>query len=89
MSRTVIIICLAGSLLLLAQPGVARADVVTHWNRVAETIAARFGGPQPQSRVLAMIQIAVHDALNAIDRRYAPYSASSRGDAGAVSVRSQ
>jgi hypothetical protein len=83
MSRTVIIICLAGSLLLLALPGVARADVVTHWNGVAETIAARFGGPQPQSRVLAMIQIAVHDALNAIDRRYAPYAASSRADAGA------
>ena len=47
-------------------PGLAGADVVTDWNLIAELVAPRFGGPQPQSRAQAMVQIAVHDALNAM-----------------------
>jgi hypothetical protein len=47
-------------------PGPANADVVT-----AEAVAPSFGGPQPQSRVQAIVKIAVHDALNAIKPRYA------------------
>ena len=50
------------------------ADVVTDWNAIAEAVAPRFGGPQQQSRVQAMVQIAVHDALNAIEPRYARYT---------------
>jgi hypothetical protein len=47
----------------------AAADVVTSWNLVAERVAPRFGGPQPQSRVMAMAHIAVHNAVVArIDR---------------------
>jgi hypothetical protein len=57
-------------------PGVAAADVVTDWNALTEAVAPRFGGPQQQSRVLAMVQIAVHDALNSIKPRYARYAAS-------------
>ena len=53
----------------LSLPGTANADVVTDWNAVAEVVAPRFGGPQQQSRVQAMVQIAVHDALNAIEPR--------------------
>ena len=53
----------------------AAADVVLDWNAVAEAVAPRFGGPQQQSRVQAMVQIAVHDALNAIEPRYARYTA--------------
>ena len=52
----------------------AAADVVTDWNVVIEAVAARFGGPQQQSRVQAMAQIAVHDALNTINARYARYT---------------
>jgi hypothetical protein len=59
--------------LSLASTAAAHADVVTQWNAVAELVAPRFGGPQPQSRVQAMAQIAVHDALNAIERRYESY----------------
>jgi hypothetical protein len=55
-------------------PGAAGADVVTDWNAVADVVAPRFGGPQQQSRVQAMVQIAVHDALNAIEPRYARYT---------------
>ncbi len=55
-------------------PGPANADVVTDWNEITEAVAPRFGGPQPQSRVQAIVQIAVHDALNAIRPRYARYT---------------
>jgi hypothetical protein len=44
---------------LLSVPGKAAADVVTNWNAVAEIVAPRFGGAQQQSRVQAMVQIAV------------------------------
>ena len=60
----------AGGLVLafaLSLPSVATADVVTDWNATAEAVAPRFGGPQQQSRAQAMVQIAVHDALNAIE----------------------
>lgn len=61
-------------LALLALPAVAAADVVTDWNLIAGTVAPRFGAPQQQSRVMAMVQIAVHDALNSIDPRYERYT---------------
>lgn len=64
----------AAVLSLLLMAGAAAADVVTDWNLVAELVAPRFGGPQQQSRALAMVQIAVHDALNAISPRYDRYT---------------
>ena len=50
------------------------ADVVTHWNKVATdvTLAAAID-PLAESRILAIVQIAVHDAVNALDRKYDPY----------------
>lgn len=60
--------------LLSALPAPASADVVTDWNAVTEAVAPRFGAPQPQSRAQAMVQIAVHDALNTIQPRYARYT---------------
>ena len=61
----------------------AAADVVTDWNAVAEAVAPRFGGPQQQSRVQAMAQLAVHDALNTVDPKYARYTYSGPMRAGA------
>ena len=58
----------------LGLPGLARADAVTDWNATAGSVAPRFGGPQQQSRAMAMAQIAVHDALNAINPRYESYA---------------
>jgi hypothetical protein len=52
----------------------AAADVVTDWSVIVDAVAVRFGGPQQQSRVQAMAQIAVHDALNSIDPRYARHA---------------
>src|SRR5437868_184935 len=70
------LLALASGLLVAAAAGVAHADVVTDMNAVVASppVAPRFGGPQQQARALAMIQIAVHDALNTIDRRYDTYS---------------
>ena len=50
---------------------VARADVITEWNVKAGEIVvnARLGAP-PATRVMAMLQTAVYDAVNAVTRRY-------------------
>jgi hypothetical protein len=48
--------------------GAARADVVTEWNQQVFT----SGGPQIQ-RTLAMVHIAMFDAVNAIEPRYTAY----------------
>jgi len=71
--------------LTLVLTGQARADVVTDWNAVVTgpLVAPRFGGPQQQFRALAMVQIAVHDALNSIDRRYETYDVVPTANAGA------
>ncbi len=66
-----VMILLAASFLLSATNALS-ADVVTDWNNVATTVGSPAG--VPQSRAYAMAQAAVHDALNAIDRRYEPYA---------------
>ena len=60
--------------LSLGPPGLACADAVTDWNATAGTVAPRFGAPQQQSRAMAIVQIAIHDALNSIDPRYESYA---------------
>jgi hypothetical protein len=52
----------------------AQADMVTDWNAIATTAAAApIKNGVVQTRIYAMTHAAVHDALNAIDRRYRPY----------------
>ena len=60
---------------ILGLPTIAQADVVTDWNVIA-TSNARLEGKNAveQSRIYAMTHAAIHDALNAIDRRYQPYA---------------
>ncbi len=47
-----------------------------HWNTVAgEAFAPSQGtNPMAQSRTFAILHASIHDALNAIDRRYASYT---------------
>jgi hypothetical protein len=52
-------------------PRSAAADAVTDWNAVAEQTTA--GPPPIQFRMMAITQVAVHDALHAIDPRYDAY----------------
>ena len=58
----------------LAAPGVARADAVTDWNVIAtNTILAPAPTAHASTIDFAIVQGAVYDAVNAIDRRYRPY----------------
>ncbi len=59
----------------LASPTVARADAVTDWNAIASTAIVTNAGQPPPVSVLhfAMVQGAVYDAVNAIDRGHQPY----------------
>jgi PAP2 superfamily len=62
----------------------ARADDVTDWNQMmlrAGLIAAT--SPLNMSRVAALVQSAVFDAVNGIDRRYTPIRVAPAGPAGA------
>src|SRR5436190_8018048 len=65
----------AMALIALASPTVTRADAVTDWNAIASTaIVTNAGQPPPVSALsFAMVQGAVYDGVNAIDRGYQPY----------------
>lgn len=62
---------LLGGCIGLALASQAQADAVTDWNATADSTAT--GAPPIRLRILAMTQIAVHDALNSIDPRYQAY----------------
>lgn len=54
--------------------GAARADVIMDWNAKADAIATEKQiTPAPHSRALSMLHIAMFEAVNSIERRYAPY----------------
>ena len=53
----------------------AHADAVTDWNEIAAAAAAS-GRPGPIGQAdLALVQVAVHDAIQAYDKRFEPYFA--------------
>jgi hypothetical protein len=59
----------------------ARADVIMDWNAKAEALAVEKQLPNaPNARGQAMLHIAMFEAVNAIDRRYAPYKLSLTAD---------
>jgi hypothetical protein len=65
----------AGSVLQVGSPG----DAVLTWNANAGEAAVAacispVGNPLHESRMYAMTHVAIHDALNAIDRRSLPYA---------------
>jgi hypothetical protein len=61
------------------------ADEVYDWNIAGFDITVA-GGQNPIliSRTMAMMHLAIHDALNAIDRRYEPYLSERRAESNAV-----
>ena len=68
--------------------GATGGDAVTVWNAnagVAATAAclAPLDNPLHESRIYAMMHVAIHDALNAIDRRSRPYAFDAQAEAGA------
>jgi hypothetical protein len=51
----------------------AFADVITDWNENAVTFVTPRMVPPAAQRAVAMVQIAMFDAVNSIERRYRPY----------------
>jgi hypothetical protein len=65
-----VVSALAGAL----APASARADVIMDWNTKADEIAAQKETlPFNHSRGVAMLHVAMFEAVNAIERRYKPY----------------
>ena len=64
----------------------ACGDAVNDWNAIANTAVAA-GRPGPSGVLdLALVQAAVHDAVQALDRRYEPYFAEVKGAKGRKSA---
>jgi hypothetical protein len=62
----------------------ARADAVLDWNDITLAEVTASGQLPPDgARTMAMVHVAVFDALNAIDRRYEPVALAERGPEGA------
>ena len=62
-------------LLVFGSSQAARADAVTDWNEITLT-AVTAGRPGTIGIVdVALVQVAVHDAVQALDRRFEPYHA--------------
>ncbi|UNK48135.1 phosphatase PAP2 family protein [Lysobacter sp. S4-A87] len=74
---------LLAGVLPLVVPCQALADAVTDWNATTNQVIGAAGGPPQQFRVFAMVHIAIHDALNAIDPRYKTYAAVGAGNPNA------
>ena len=82
---TILIGFLVVGLIRVAQAAPASANEVLKWNETAVKAAAAGGQDGiVTTRTLAMVQGAVHDALNAINRRYAAYYFEGPGEAGAA-----
>jgi hypothetical protein len=71
-----IVLVLAGGGPAFAGQETRRASSpVIHWNRVANAILPFHVGPVVDSRAMAILHAAIHDAVNGIERRYEPYTA--------------
>ena len=71
MARIKIVICL---LLLFTMHSAASADMVVDWNNnTMDAIASGKLSPPQASRLLAMVHVAIFDAVNGINRTHHPY----------------
>ena len=78
----------AAGLVITALAGAARADVVTDWNQImAQTALAAKTSPLVTSRVAAIVQAAVFDAVNGIERRYTHPCQAQRAARGLAACR--
>ena len=76
--------CGIGVLMVIVSTTSARADDVTDWNEMLFRAALVAGSPSLNvGRFAAIVQAAVFDAVNGIDRRYTPIHVDPAGPAGA------
>jgi len=80
-------ICVATIVILTAlwtSSAFGAVNPVNNWNGiVSQALLAAGQSPPVQSRTLAIVQIAIHDALNAIESRYQRYAFKGTAPAGA------
>ena len=68
------IAALVAALLAITVASRASADEVTRWNQVAtDASAVANTNPLTESCVFAILHVAIHDAVNAVESRYEPY----------------
>src|SRR5687767_1542957 len=72
---TVAIVLIAGGVADAEDRNNHRGNPVLHWNRIATEILPVEAGPVIDSRAMAILHAAVHDAVNGVERRYMPYTA--------------
>src|SRR5262252_619286 len=78
---------------MIVSPTPARADAVMDWNLTAANASLAAGlstpdgsvDPLHESRIFAIMHAAIHDALNAIDRRFESYASNAQAPADASS----
>src|SRR6476659_96739 len=80
-------IVLAGVSHLMIAPAFAADNAVIRANAAAGAAAikaciAPLTNPFHESRAYAMMHLAIHDALNAIDRKYQPYAYDKKAEPG-------
>jgi hypothetical protein len=87
MKRTLGAFAVATLGLALASAQPARADVITEWDEKGTAfvmpLTASWGGPQMTQRAMTMVDIAMFDAVNAIEPKYHPYISQGPAPAGA------
>lgn len=88
MKKPVLAIFLVVSFFFSSELRNADADAVTDWNANAGKAAiaaciAPLRDPLHEARIYAIMHLAIHDALNAIDRQSRPYTFDSQAPAGA------
>ena len=70
---------------VLAQP--AAADVITDWNQTAIAVMNNARTVlNPQARNLAMMHVAMSDAVNAVQNKYSMYAAAGASAPGAAAA---
>jgi len=69
--------------LVVWSPITARADVVLDWNAIAVSTVSQGQNPFAQARFMAVTQLAVFEAVNAITGDYTPYLGTVVAPAGA------
>ena len=62
---------------VVSMPAAARADVVLDWNAIAARTVIPGQSPFHQARLMAITQLAVFEAVNAVTGEYEPYLAGS------------
>src|SRR5215472_18636422 len=68
--RTPVAVLLPGIVAAALWVAPACADVVTDWNVTANALVANDVGNNPRLRTLAMVHVAMSDAINTVQNRY-------------------